>query len=137
MSGRNCPGLHCPGCGDGGGLAVVLVVLTVVAAVIRAIWHTLVEVAEIAAFTVLGAAGLAAVTGIAWLAYRARQDRPGRPIEARPVVQLPPEPRPQLEGSHNPAIGPARELHLHLHGLTADQIAAIVTQRGAYPEEDR
>ena len=49
--------------------------------------------------------------------------------------QLPPTGRPALEGSHNPAIGPAREIHLHLHGLTPEQIAAIVTQRGTYLED--
>ena len=34
------------------------------------------------------------------------------------------------------AIEPPREIHLHLHGLMPDQIAAIVTQRGAYLKED-
>jgi hypothetical protein len=42
-----------------------------------------------------------------------------------------------LEGSHKPAIGPAREIHLHLHGLTPDQLAAILNPRGASREEDR
>jgi hypothetical protein len=43
---------------------------------------------------------------------------------------------PRLEGSHKPAIEPRRELgasevhhHLHLHGLTPYQIAAIVANR--------
>ncbi len=35
------------------------------------------------------------------------------------------------------AIGPGREIHLHLHLLTPEQIAAIVAQRGAYLGEDR
>jgi hypothetical protein len=41
-----------------------------------------------------------------------------------------------VEVPHKPAIGPRRELdapevhhHLHLHGLTPEQIAAIVTNR--------
>ena len=80
---------------------------------------------------------LALAGGITYLVHRARQERPGRPIPTRPVYRLPPEPRPQLESSHKPALGPAREIHLHLHGLTPDQIAAIITQRGAYQEEDR
>ena len=47
------------------------------------------------------------------------------------------------DGAHShdpegrPAIDPGRELHIHLHGLTPEQLAAIVTQRGAYLEEDQ
>jgi hypothetical protein len=69
-----CPGLHCPGCGDGGGgaLIAVLVALAVVGAIIHAIWHTLVEAAEIAALTVLSLAGLAAVAGLGYAALRVR-----------------------------------------------------------------
>jgi hypothetical protein len=71
VSGR-CGGLHCPGCGDGDGVALVavLVALAVIAAIIRAIWHTIVEAAEIAALTVLSIAGLAAVAGLGYLALR-------------------------------------------------------------------
>jgi len=89
---RGCPGLHCPGCGDGGGgLAALIVVLVVIGAVIHAIWHTLVEVAEIAAWTVLGAAGLAAIAGLVYAAVRVRASvttsRPGRVIPAE-VIRL-------------------------------------------------
>ena len=75
--------------------------------------------------------GAAALGGIAFLVYRARQDRTERPITARPVYQLPPEPRPELPPPHEAAIGPGRELHIHLHGLTPEQVAAILTHRHA------
>ena len=78
---------------------------------------------------------LAAIGGIAWLVHQARQDRPGRPVAARAAYQLPPEVRPRLE-VHKTAIEPPREIHLHLHGIMPDQIAASVTQRGAYLKED-
>ena len=110
---------------------VVLVVIAVAVAEFIATYMWWI-VGMIATFVVLAAAG-----GITWLVHRARQERPGRPICARPVYQLPPEPRPQLESSRKPAIEPGREIHLHFHGLTPDQIAAIITQRGAYQEEDR
>lgn len=110
--------------GGGGGGALALIVAAVligsgaVAAVVRALELILV---------ILGcAAGLTIVLCVAWAIWQARQDRPGRPIEARPVVQLPPEPRPQLEESHKPAIGPAREVHLHIHVADAAQAAAII-----------
>jgi len=75
--------------------------------------------------------------GCALLAWRTRQDGPRRHTAARAIVQLPPGSRPQLSSAHRPAIGPGRELHIHLHGLTPEQLAAIVTQRGAYLEEDQ
>ncbi len=37
---------------------------------------------------------------------------------------------------HKTAIEPPREIHLHLHGIMPVQIAASVTQRGAYLKED-
>lgn len=136
MSG--CKGLHCPGCGDGGGAGIIaLVVLVVIGATVHAVWHTIVEVAEIAAWTVVGLAGLAAAAGIAWGVRRILQEAPRRPVSPGPVSQIPPGTRPRLEGSHNQAIEPPRELHLHLHGLAPGQLAAIVTQRGARLEEDR
>ena len=53
-----------------------------------------------------------AVAGVvALLVYRARQDRPGRPIRPGRCTSYPPKSRPQLEESHKPAIGPAREIH--------------------------
>jgi len=57
----------------------------------------------------------------------------GRPIVGRVVSQLPPEPRSQSKGSRKSAIGPAREVHLHLN-VTPGQLAAIVRH---YTEENR
>jgi hypothetical protein len=124
---------------SGGGMVLAVIVVLVLlgsgaaSAAASAIASLLVTLA-----IVLGSViGLAVLGGIAWLVYGARQDRPGRPIAARVISQLPPERLPQLEGSHKPAIGQAREVHIHLHGVTPEQLAAIVTQRGAYLEEDR
>lgn len=111
----------------GGGLVLVLIAVAVVigsgaaSAAASAVASLLVTVAIVLGCIV----GVAVLGVIAWLVYRARQDRPGRPIEARPIAQLPPNPRPQLEGSDKPAIGPGRELHLHLN-VTPDQLAAIL-----------
>ena len=112
------------------GVVVLVVIAVAVAEFIAAYIWWIVGIG--AAVIILALAG-----GITYLVHRARQERPGRPITTRPVYRLPPEPRPQLESSHKPAIEPGREIHLHFHGLTPDQIAAIVTQRGTYPEADR
>jgi hypothetical protein len=71
VSGR-CGGLHCPGCGDGDGVALVAVVvaLAVIGAILHAIWHALVEAAEIAALVVLSVAGAAAAAGLGYAVLR-------------------------------------------------------------------
>ena len=121
--------------GGGGGLvlAIIAAAILIGSGALSAIVHALVIVLIITGCTI----ALAAVAWIAWLIREARQDRPQRPIATPLVYQVPPVSGPRLEGSHNPAIEPPREIHLHLHGLTPDQLTAIVTQRGTYPEEDR
>ena len=75
---------------------------------------------------IVGVVIVLAVAGVvALLVYRTRSERPGRPIAARPVYELPPDSRPQLEESHKPAIGPLRETHLHFH-VSAAELAAIM-----------
>jgi hypothetical protein len=118
-----CPGLHCPGCGDGGGgaLIAVLIALAVTGAIIRAIWHTLVEVAEITAFTVLGAAALAAAAGLVYVALKVREAtraRHDRPIAFR-VVSVAAEASPRALGSSQPrtaAIEPPKNASWPLPG---------------------
>jgi hypothetical protein len=110
--------------GGGGGLVLALIAAAALlgsgaaSAIASAVVTILIIIGSIIAAAILGALG--------WLFYRARLDRPGRPIEARPVVQLPPAVRPQLEEPSKPAaIEPAREVHLHLN-VSPDQLAAIM-----------
>ena len=114
-------------------LAVIAAAVLIGSGALTAIVHAVVMILIMLGCTV----ALAVVGGIALLVYRTRSDALRRPIPARPVVQLPPGTRPGLEESSKPVIEPARELHVHFHGLTPGQIAAIVTQRGTYLEEDR
>src|ERR1700740_1103888 len=62
---KNCSGLHCPGCGDGPGAALIagLVVLAVIAASARAIGRAVSEVVTILAITAASIAGLALTAG--------------------------------------------------------------------------
>lgn len=117
------------GGGGGLGLAVIIAAVLAASAITRALEVVLIILGSIIALAVTG--------GITWLVYPARQDRPRRPIAARAVSREESAARPQQDEPRNRAIGRARELHLHVHGLTPEQIAAIVTQRGAYPEDDR
>jgi hypothetical protein len=91
------------------GLIVAVIVVLIVAgsgaasAIASAVTGLLVTLAIVLGSVIF----LAVAGGIAWLIWRARQDRPGRPIALKAIVQPPPEPRPRLEESSRPAIGPA------------------------------
>ena len=120
--------------GGGGGLVLVLIVAVVLigsgaaSAAASAVASLLVTLAIVLGVLV----GLAVLGGVGFLVWRARQDRPGRPIAARLMYPVPPAARPELEGSDKPAIGRAREVHLHLN-VSPDQLAAIVRH---YTEEE-
>ena len=103
-------------------LAVVVVALAVGSGAASAAVSALVTIAIIVASVL----GLAAVGGLAWLAYRACQGSAGRPVAAPAVYQLPPAAPQRLEASQPLAIEPPREYHLHIHGVSADELAAII-----------
>jgi hypothetical protein len=57
-----CKGLHCDGCGHGGGpAAAVIALLVIVAVAAREVWPKVVHAVEIAAWTVAGVTGAAVV----------------------------------------------------------------------------
>lgn len=117
--------------GGGGGPVVVVVIAAVVLAgsgAASAIASLLVTIAIIAGSLI----GLGVLGGLGVLACRARSDRPRAPIAARVVSPVPPAQRPQLEAPRRPAIGPGREVHLHLN-VSPEQLAAILKH---YTEED-
>ena len=106
----------------GGGLVVLVIAAAVLfgsaaAAIATAV---LVAVIALAVVVVLAVAGLGA-----WLAYRLRHDRPAG-LAAPLVRQLPAQEQATLEA------GAPRELHLHFHGIGAEQAAEII-QKGHRP----
>jgi hypothetical protein len=71
----SCKGLHCPGCGDGGGgiLALVVLVLVIAAAIARPVAHAadavlrvLVEALEITGIVLASVAGLGVLAGMVY-----------------------------------------------------------------------
>ena len=116
------------GGGRGGGLVLVLIVAAAVlgSGAASAIASALVTILIIAAAVIV----LAVAAGVAWLVHQARR---GRPPGGPSAHQLAAGVRPHLEASGRPAIGPAREVHLHLN-VTPDQLAAIVRH---HTEENR
>jgi hypothetical protein len=122
-----CPGLHCPGCGDGSGQPV-LYGGGALAAVLAAEWVTAHAWEVLAVTAACGALAVAAVVALMrWGDRRAARHAIEHPflITARPVPEITRAGRPYLEASARAAIGPAREVHLHLN-VMPDQLAAIV-----------
>ena len=122
---------------DGGGRGgLVLAVIAAAAllgsgaasAIASAVVTILIIVAVVIVLAVAAGRRLARPPGAPGVEWPARPD-----INARPVHQLAAEVRPHLEASGRPAIGPGREVHLHLN-VTPDQLAAIVRH---HTEEDR
>ena len=123
-------GAHTHGSGGSGlGMAVLVLVAAALAvklaAPVAAALGELLRVVLIAASVLLSLAG----TGlVALVAVRVRRKatsaagavRPPSPRVRRPARALP-EPR--------PAIDRPQEVHLHLHGVTAEDIAAILRHR--------
>jgi hypothetical protein len=74
-----CNGLHCEGCGHGGGAAgAVIALLVIIALALRKSWPAIVSAVEIAAWTVAGVTGAAIVITAGVLTTRAVRRRRAR-----------------------------------------------------------
>ena len=103
------------------GAALAVKLAGPVVAAVAELVHVLVIVAAI----LLGVAGAGLVAFITWRWHRYRHPGAARAVAPRPsaarAVQPPPEPRAALER--------VPEFHLHLHGVAAEGIAAILRKR--------
>jgi hypothetical protein len=123
--------------GGGGGLAAAVVIGAAVLAVAIAgpVAAAVAAVAEALVITIAVLGALVLLGGAVFAAYRVRRG----PERARGwqanhirVSHLPPAPRPpeSLPGPRPRAIGaPRHELHLHFHGVTAEDVAAIIARQ--------
>lgn len=80
----SCKGLHCPGCGGGRGVAVLVVVAAIAAACARPVMRAAVDLVEVVAVT--AAVLLAAVAVVTVVVWRVRRRRTAPELPARPVV---------------------------------------------------
>ena len=84
-----CHGLHCEGCGHGGGAAgAVIALLVIIALALRKAWPAIVSAVEIAAWTVAGLSGAALVVTAGVLTTKALRRRSAR----RALVYRPGQP---------------------------------------------
>ena len=131
MATFRCPGLHCDGCGDGGGLASILALVPAALAAVAVEVFVLAHLVAIAA----GVAVLAVVTLAAVLFLRRFMVvdwAPGRVPAALPVpaTALPvPAAAEAVSAPRRAAIeAPAQHLHIHVHGLAPEDAAAVIRQ---------
>ena len=111
--------------GGGGGGAVVFMVAAVLllgSGAASAIASAVTTILIITGVVIVVAAAVIA----ALLVHRTRSDRPRAVYSARPIPRAGAAEHPALEGSDKPAIEPGREYHLHIHGVSADELAAII-----------
>jgi hypothetical protein len=109
--------------GSSGTGAAVAVAAIVAAAIARPVLAAAAELVRLVLITGAALAGLAAAGGAALVVYRVRHRRPGTPLpvhRGRPVTWQAAEP---LPAPQRPAIEAPREVHIHVHGASAEDIA--------------
>jgi ABC-type uncharacterized transport system permease subunit len=123
-------GAHTHGSG-GSGLGELVLIVLGAAVVVAVAGPVLAAVAELLDLLLIVAGiclGLAAVGVVAYVAYRVRH-RPAIPARAAyplpRVVQRPVQARSEPRA----AIERPQEVHLHLHGVSAEDIAALLSRR--------
>lgn len=139
--GHGPDGAHTHGSGGSGlgGLLLVILGLALVASIAGPVAAAVAELVRVVliALAVIAGAGVLGLAGV--VAYRLRERATDRAIWDGPppaVLQAHAEPLPAPPQPSPPALPaaalPATErpagLHLHFHGLTADEAAAIVRQ---------
>ena len=110
----NCNGMHCQGCGHGGGAAggagAVIALVVIVALALRKAWPAIISAVEVTAWTVAGLAGAVLVTTGGVLAVRAARRRAHQAAAGRrsPVPVEGMRLYPPLPPAGRPALGPPR-----------------------------
>jgi hypothetical protein len=131
-------GAHTHGGGGSGALgelAVIIVAAAAVAAVAVPLINAITSLLEVlavivAALAVAGSAGL-----VLLLRYQGRRARANTAAVVSPARAVPPRAAETLSAAQRPAIEAKRELHIHLHGVSAEDVAAIVTDASVWRKE--
>jgi hypothetical protein len=124
------PEHHRPSGGGSGAIAAAaaLLALVVVASIAGPVVHAAVELVRVVLITAGVLLGLGLAGGLAIVAWRRRQDRQAAPRVVGVVTPGLPKPAGALPAPRRPRIGAPGEVHLHFHGMTAEEAAAIVRQ---------
>jgi hypothetical protein len=131
----SCKGLHCDGCGNGsgGGILAVIIGLVIIGAIAGPVVAAVTAVVEAVLAAAVALAALAVAAAAGYLAWRHRHPRRAPSWAADPRTSAP------LARSQAAGLTPrqaGRELpspqihnHFHLHGLSDDQLAALINRK--------
>lgn len=114
-------------------LAVVLIVAIIGAAVARPVIDAVTELVRVLLIAAAVLAGTAVAGGIAYVVWRRRHPRP---IGTRPAPFISAAQLRAIQGRSAPRQLPPAEQHIHFHGVSADDIAAIIASQRHSPGED-
>jgi hypothetical protein len=117
-----------PGGGGTGGAVLVVLAVIVAAAVARPVIDALAELVRLVLIAVAVTGGLALAGGTAFVVYRVRHRGAVRVLpvpRAHPVTWQAAEP---LPAPQRPAIEAPREVHLHFHGVSAEDVAELLAR---------
>jgi hypothetical protein len=122
--------------GGGGGLGMAVLVILAVALIGPAVAAAVAELLHLLVIVLVALAALAGAGGLALVAFRVSHRRQET---ARLLYQVTPAPsRPaQLPSEPRPAIEAPRQLHLHFHGVQAEDVAAIIARDLPQPDVNR
>jgi hypothetical protein len=112
-----------------GGAAAVVVIAIIVAAAAAPLINALAELIRVLAITVAIMAAVALAAAVLGLAARRRRPAPYRAEVLAPYV-TPAAPQAVHEHPARLQLEQPREIHLHFHGLSSKDIAAIHSQHG-------
>lgn len=118
---------------DGGGLGdavaaivVVLVIAAVAGPVLGAVAGAVAELVRVLLIAAAVILGLAAAGLVAFIAWRLHHGRPNRVTSMSFPAPLPQQPGESLTAPRQPAIERPAEVHLHFHGVSAEEAAAVI-----------
>ncbi len=127
-------GAHTHGGGSGIGTAVAVVLAAVIVAsvagpVVRAVTD-LIEVVAIVLAVIIGLSLVGGAAVVAWRVYQWRANAPRVVDVITPSLPRPAESLPAPRAPELPAPERLPEVHLHLHGVSAEDVAAIISPQG-------
>jgi hypothetical protein len=122
--------------GGGSGLGVVALVILAAAVLGPAVAAAVAELLHLLVMVIVVLAAVAGAGLVALGAWRLRHSGPNRVTAVSFPRPLPQRPAESLTAPQRPAIERPAEVHLHFHGVSAEEVAAVLHQPQMYGPDD-